>query len=569
MEFKLSKNANILLKKRYLRKDKEGNIIETPEEMFRRVAKNIASADKKYGKKNTKETEDEFFNIMKKLEFLPNSPTLMNSGTNLQQLAACFVLPINDSIDSIFEAIKNAALIHKSGGGTGFNFSEIRSKGDIVKTTKGIASGPVSFMKVFDAATQAIKQGGRRRGANMGVLQVEHPDIIEFIKSKKKKRVLTNFNLSVAVDEVFMKALTKNQKYSLINKRTNKVVKKVEATKIFKLIVDMAWETGEPGMLFLDHINNNNPIPGLGKINCTNPCGEQPLLPYEACNLGSINLSKMIKKQSIDFEKLGKTVDIAVKFLDNAIDKSKFPLNKINKVVKNNRKIGLGVMGFADLLTILRIPYDSENALKIAEQIMSFISKRAEKRSSSLALKRGSFPSHNKSIYNFPMRNATLTTIAPTGSISLIADCSSGIEPLYGLSFVRKVLNGKKFTEINNNFLDLAKKQGFYSNSLKEKIKREGSVENIKEVPEKVKEVFKTAYLVPPEQHVKMQAAFQKYTDNSVSKTVNLPENISRDKVKQIFLIAYNLKCKGITIYRNKSRKNQTYTTDNICYECR
>lgn len=561
----LSDNAIKVLRRRYLKKDEKGNVIETPEEMFRRVARNIASTDEKYGE-DPKKSEEDFYRIMANLEFLPNSPTLMNAETELQQLAACFVLPVEDSIEGIFETLKNAALIHQSGGGTGFSFSKLRPKGDIVKSTGGIASGPVSFMKVFDAATQAIKQGGKRRGANMGVLRVDHPDIMEFITVKKDPRVLTNFNISVAVTEEFMEALKKGEKYNLINPRTKEIVDRINAEEVFDLIVEMAWSTGDPGIIFLDRINKDNPTPQLGEIEATNPCGEQPLLPYEACNLGSINLSKMVKNGEIDFEKLGEIVDIAVKFLDNVIDKNKFPLKKIEEMVKGNRKIGLGVMGFADMLVKLGISYNSEEALKIAEKVMKFISERAKRKSMEIARKRGPFPNYEESVKYNPriekVRNATRTTIAPTGTISIIAGCSSGIEPFYAISYVRKVLDDEKLYEVNRLFEEIAKKRGFYSEELMTKIAEKGSVQGMNEVPEDVQELFVTAYDISPEWQVKMQAAFQKYVDNAVSKTVNLPQEATKEDVRRVFLLAYELGCKGITVYRNKSKEEQTLSIE-------
>ncbi len=558
----LSDNAITVLRRRYLKKDEDGSAIETPEEMFKRVASNIASADELYDGKDVKKTEEDFYRIMTNLEFLPNSPTLMNAGTELQQLAACFVLPVEDSIEGIFETLKNAALIHQSGGGTGFSFSHLRPKGDIVKSTGGIASGPVSFMKVFDAATQAIKQGGKRRGANMGTLRVDHPDIIEFITVKKDTRILTNFNISVAVTEEFIDALKEGEKYNLISPRTNEIVGKLNAEEVFDLMVEMAWSTGDPGIIFLDRINKDNPTPQLGEMESTNPCGEQPLLPYEACNLGSINLSKMVKNGEIDFEKLGEVVDISIKFLDNVIDKNEFPLDSIKEVVKGNRKIGLGVMGFADMLVKLRIPYNSEKALEIAERVMKFISERGKRKSMEIAKERGPFSNYEESIKYDPdmekVRNSTRTTVAPTGTISIIAGCSSGIEPFYAISYVRRVLDDERLYEVNHLFEEIAKERGFYNEELMEKIAEKGSVKGMSAVPEDIQELFVTAYDISPEWQVKMQAAFQKYVDNAVSKTVNLPQEATKDDVRRIFLLAYELGCKGITVYRDKSKEEQT-----------
>lgn len=562
----LSKNALKVLEKRYLRKDKNGKIIETPEEMFRRVAHNIAGADKKYGE-DAKKTEKEFYEIMSSLLFLPNSPTLMNAGTPIQQLSACFVLPVEDSMEGIFEAIKHTALIHQSGGGTGFSFSRIRPKGDIVRSTGGVASGPVSFMKVFNASTDVIKQGGRRRGANMGILRVDHPDILEFITCKEDTRELTNFNISVAVTNAFMEAVKQKKPYPLINPRTGKKVNELDAESVFNKIIEMAWRNGEPGIIFLDRINKDNPTPHIGEIEATNPCGEQPLLPYESCNLGSINLSKLVKNGKIDFEKLKDVVWKAVHFLDNVIDMNKYPIKEIRKMTLANRKIGLGVMGFADMLIQMGIPYNSEEALNVAEEIMAFIQKEGRKASADLGERRGSFPNFKGSIWDGKydaMRNATVTTIAPTGSISIIAGCSSGIEPLFAITFIRNVLDeGDRLFEINPYFEKLAKEKGFYSDELMKKIaQNKGSVQEMGEVPQDIQKVFVTALDISPEWHVRMQAAFQKYTDNATSKTVNFRENATIEDVKKVYLLAYELGCKGITVYRYGSREGQVLVTE-------
>jgi len=567
----LSENALRVLKKRYLKTDENGNIIETPEEMFRRVAHHIALAEEKYGAspEEVKQIEEIFYKMMSELKFLPNSPTLMNAGRELGQLAACFVLPVEDSMEGIFDALKYAALIHKSGGGTGFSFSKLRPKNSRVGTTGGVASGPVSFMKIFNTATEQVKQGGTRRGANMAILRVDHPDIMEFIYSKKNTNELNNFNISVAVTDKFMKAVQEGTTYDLIDPRTGKKAGELDAREVYKAMIECAWETGDPGIVFIDRINEDNPTPELGEIESTNPCGEQPLLPYEACNLGSINLAKFVVKTEdgnakIDYESLKEIVWYSVRFLDDVIDVSKYPLPKIEEMVKGNRKIGLGVMGFADVLFQLMIPYDSEEALLLAEEIMGFIQKEAHEASKALAEERGVFPNFDKSIYkdkpNCRYRNATVTTIAPTGTLSIIAGCSSGIEPVFALCFVRNVMDNDKLLEINPYFERVAKERGFYSKELMEKIAEKGSIRDMKEIPEDIRRVFVTAHDIAPEWHVRMQAAFQKHTDNAVSKTVNLPRDATVEDVKKVYDLAYKLRLKGITIYRDGSKKNQVLT---------
>lgn len=560
-DLKLSLNATQVLEKRYLLKDDHGNVVETPSQMFHRVARTIASADRLYDRDaDIEKTEAVFYEVMSHLEFLPNSPTLMNAGTDIGQLSACFVLPVGDSIEEIFDALKFMALIHKSGGGTGFSFSRLRPKGDFVRSTKGVASGPVSFMRIFDTATDIIKQGGRRRGANMGILRVDHPDILEFISAKEKEGSLTNFNLSVGVTDAFMEAVEKGGDYELINPRTGKPEKKLKAATVFNLIVASAWKTGDPGMVFLDEINRHNPTPTIGQIESTNPCGEVPLLPYESCNLGSINLSRMVKNSDVDWDKLRRVVRVAVHFLDNVIDANRYPLPQIEKITKENRKIGLGVMGFAELLIQLNIPYDSNEAIGVAEKVMSFISEEARKKSEELALERGSFPNFDVSVWKEKgykaMRNATLTTIAPTGSISIIAGTSSGIEPLFAISFVRNVI-GTQLLEVNHLFEKVAKERGFYSLELMTEIAKKGSIRDMGNIPEDVRRVFVTALDIDPEWHVRMQAAFQKHVDNAVSKTVNLPQEATIEDVSKIFWLAYKLKCKGITVFRYGSRTEQ------------
>lgn len=565
----LSQNALTVLEKRYLKKDSEGRVIETPEEMFRRVAKHIAVAELIYNPKADVDSwEEKFYGLMASLEFLPNSPTLMNAGRELGQLSACFVIPVDDSMESIFDAVKYTALIHKSGGGTGFSFSRLRPTKDRVGSTGGVASGPVSFMRAFDTATDVIKQGGMRRGANMAILNVDHPDILEFITAKEDPRALTNFNLSVAVTNEFMEAVEKDEEYNLVNPRTKEIVGKLNAREVFQKIADMAWRTGDPGIVFIDNINRNNPTPKLGKIESTNPCGEQPLLPFESCNLGSINLSKMVKNEDdqaeIDYDKLGQVVRLGVRFLDNVIDVNKFPLPQIEKMTKTTRKIGLGVMGFADMLIKLRTPYDSEKALEIAENLMRFISEEATKESVKLGKERGLFPAFEGSIYDtgngLKPRNASRTTIAPTGTLSIIAGCSSGIEPLFALCYTRHILDGEQLIEVNPYFEKIAKTENFYSQELMEQLARGKKLREIENIPEWVKKTFVTAHDISPEWHVKMQAAFQKFTDSAVSKTVNLPHEATREDVARVYMLAYKLGLKGITIYRDRSRDSQVLT---------
>lgn len=572
--FSLSPNALLVLEKRYLKKDASGRPVESPEDMFRRIAKNIASADLLYNKRaDIVSREEQFYDLLTSLQFLPNSPTLMNAGRDLQQLFGCFVLPIEDSIDSIFDTVKQAALIHKSGGGTGFSFSRIRPKNDMVSTSGGCASGPISFMKVFNEATEAINQGGFRRGANMAVLRVDHPDILDFIKIKQTEGVLTNFNISVGVTDAFMQAVEKNQDFPLINPRTRVAVKILHARELFEQIVHSAWENGEPGILFLDTINAANPTPLIGKIEGTNPCGEQPLLPFEACVLGSINLSRMVKLKNgiyeIDWDCLEGAIYRAIHFLDNIIDVNKYPLPQIEHLTKSNRKVGLGIMGLADLLIKLGISYNSEEAIGYTDKLMRFFSQKANEASVKLASERGTFPNYQRSIYaqkNGPrFRNATRTTIAPTGTISIIARCSSGIEPLFAVAYTRHVLVEGGLPEIHPFFEEIAKKRGFYSEKLLEEVSKEGSVQNIKGIPEDVKTLFITARDVSPEQHVKIQATCQKYIDSGVSKTINFPKESPVDDVKKAFLLAYKSGCKGITVYRDESRVSQVLSVECTC----
>lgn len=569
MALNLTENALRILQARYLKKDHEGNVVESPEEMFRRVAHHVASAEAIFASRtNVEEIAEHFYQMMTSLEFLPNSPTLMNAGRELGQLAACFVLPVEDSLESIFEAVKDTALIHQSGGGTGFSFSHLRPKNDIVSTTSGVASGPVSFMRVFNMATEVIKQGGTRRGANMGVLRVDHPDIMEFITAKRDPKELTSFNLSVGITREFMEALEAGKRFDLVNPHTGRSVETVEAQEIFDLIVQCAWENGEPGVIFLDQINRANPTPHLGPIESTNPCGEQPLLPYEACNLGSINLAKMTKNglggREIDWERLRCAARLAVRFLDDVIEVNHYPLPQIERVSRGNRKIGLGVMGFAHLLILLGISYDSEEGVQLGEEVMRFIQEVGHEMSQELAKGRGPFPNFSGSRYDqeggFPLRNATVTTIAPTGTLGIIAGCSSGIEPLFALSYTRRVLEDVELVEIDPVFLHAGKEMGFWRPKLEDTLRQTGFLPPEAEIPPQARRLFVTAFDIPPSRHVQMQAVFQRHTDNAVSKTINFPSHAMVEDVREAFLLAYQMGCKGVTIYRSGTRVGQVLT---------
>ncbi|MBW1999708.1 MAG: vitamin B12-dependent ribonucleotide reductase [Deltaproteobacteria bacterium] len=568
----LSENARAVLERRYLKKDQNGQVIESPVQMFRRVARHVAGAEKIFGNHELAEKmEEHFFKMMTEFKFLPNSPTLMNAGRSLGQLAACFVLPVEDSMEGIFDALKNAALIHKSGGGTGFSFSKLRPKNSRVGTTGGVASGPVSFMKIFNTATEQVKQGGTRRGANMAVLRVDHPDIMEFIFSKQGKRELTNFNISVAITDAFMEAVKSHGTYDLVDPREGKKVGELDANEVYQAMIHQAWENGDPGVIFLDRVNRDNPTPELGEIESTNPCGEQPLLPMEACNLGSVNLAKFVVADGgrpyPDYEGLKEIVWLAVRFLDNVIEVSKYPLDEIERMVRGNRKIGLGVMGFADMLFRLGVPYNSERALETAEEIMGFIQRTSKDASRYLAEERGTFENYDRSIFKGKegcrYRNATTTTIAPTGTLSIIAGCSSGIEPLFALSFIRRVMDDDELMEVNPYFERVARERGFYSRDIMNEIARTGSIRGIKGIPDDVKEVFLTAHDIDPLWHVRMQAAFQKHIDNAVSKTVNLPREATEEDVEAVYNLAYELGCKGVTIYRDGSKEHQVLSYNN------
>ncbi len=586
----LSENARIVLERRYLAKNDTGAPVETPQELFQRVAHNIAQAESRFNAQNVDNPvgmwEERFLKLMESLDFLPNSPTLMNAGRDIQQLAACFVLPVADSIEGIFEAIKETAVIHQSGGGTGFAFSRLRPKGDRVRSTMGVASGPISFLKVFDAATEAIKQGGTRRGANMGILAVNHPDIEEFISLKSDMRTLTNFNISVAVTEGFMRAVETDEEYDLVNPKDGAATGTKRARHIFDLLVSNAWKNGDPGIVFIDRINRDNPTPNLGEIEATNPCGEQPLLPYESCNLGSLNLGRFVRvdgdRPRLDWERLAQVIPQCVRFLDDVIERNQYPIPEIDEATKATRKIGLGIMGWHDALVMLRVPYDSEEALALAEEVARFIQAKANDASLELARERGTFPAWKGSRYDpdTPYRNATRTTVAPTGTISIIADASSGIEPAFALAFQRQHYldpnDPSKLTrlrEVNRHFLAAAREGGFYSEALMEHVAAGGTLEEWndsndegEQVPAWATRIFVTAHEIAPEWHVRMQAAFQKHTDNAVSKTINFPFSATEADIASAFWLAYREDCKGITIYREGSRDYSvlSHITENV-----
>ncbi len=570
----LSENALTVLRRRYLAKDLHGRVVETPGQMFQRVAHNIAQAERRYSSRTRmKDAERRFFEMMCRLEFLPNSPTLMNAGRELQQLSACFVLPVEDSLESIFDAVKHQALIHQSGGGTGFSFSHLRPKDDRVASTSGVASGPISFMRVFNTATEVIKQGGARRGANMGILRIDHPDILDFIVLKQDPKEMTNFNLSVGITDAFMRALKRRQSYRLINPHTGRCIGRLPAQKVFDHLVEAAWHSGEPGIVFLDTINRANPTPQIGTIEATNPCAEQPLLAYESCTLGSINVARFVTADAapptIDYDRLRGTIHLAVRFLDDVIDMNQYPLPAIETMTKSTRKIGVGIMGFADLLIQLDIPYDSPEALKVAETLMSFVQREAHRASTDLASQRGVFPRYKGSRLEqagIRRRNATVTTIAPTGTISIIADCSAGIEPLYGVSFVRTVMEDVRLTTTHREFLRRVEAAGLSSPQLLHTIAQHESIQHIPGLPDSLKRLFVTAHDVSPEHHVRMQAAFQKFSDSGVSKTINLPPSATKEDVASAFLLAYRLGCKGLTVFRSGSRERQVLSCAQIHY---
>lgn len=562
-ELKLSVNAVKILERRYLLKDEEGRVIETPLQMFQRVARGIARAEEALGasREERDRWEERFLGMMLRLDFLPNSPTLMNADAPLGQLSACFVLPIEDSLVSIFDTLKHTALVHQSGGGTGFSFSRLRPKGDVVRSTGGVASGPVSFMRIYDTATEVIKQGGKRRGANMGILSIHHPDILEFIQAKAQEGVLANFNISVAITDAFMDALATGSDYPLVNPRTGQEVRRLSARAVFDLICAQAWRTGDPGLIFIDEINRHNPTPHVGRIEATNPCGEVPLLSYESCNLGSINLSHYVKDGQVDWERLGETVHWAIRFLDDVIQVNRYPIPQLEEAARANRKVGLGVMGWADMLIALGIPYNSPEGLALADRVMGFIATEADKASRLLAQERGPFPNFRGSRWDTPgatpRRNATVTSIAPTGTLSLIAGCSSGIEPLFALAYVREAMEGMRLLEVNAAFRQAIEARGLGADALWEHVARRGSIQGLEHIPEDLRRVFVTDFDIAPEWHVRMQAAFQRHTENAVSKTINLPQSATVEDVKKAFLLAWELQCKGITVYRYGSKSQQ------------
>ena len=560
----ISENARAVLERRYLIRDEHGEAVETVDELFHRVADAVAAADVRFDPQaDVADTARSFYRMMTELDFLPNSPTLMNAGRPLGQLSACFVLPVADSMEDIFDAIKNAALIHKSGGGTGFSFSRLRAKGSTVNSTGGVASGPISFMKVFNAATEAVKQGGTRRGANMGILRVDHPDILEFITCKNDTKEITNFNISVGLTESFMEAVESDGSYELVDPASRRVTGRLNAREVFEAIVRSAWQTGEPGILFLDRLNKDNPCPGQGEIESTNPCGEQPLLPYEACNLGSINLVRHLRRTgtgyALDRAKLEQTIRTAVHFLDNVIEVNQYPLPEIDAMTKKTRKIGLGIMGFADMLLYLGIPYDSDEGVAMASQVMELVQTIGHQESQRLAQVRGPFPLFAESVYRdgAPLRNATVTTIAPTGTLSIIAGVSSGVEPVFAYAYYRNVMDNTHLIETNQILRDKLTELGLYSDELMRQIIEHGSLAHVEGIPEAVKRVFVCAHDVSPIWHVKMQAAFQQFTDNAVSKTVNFPNSATQEEVAEVYRLAYELGCKGTTIYRDGSRDEQ------------
>jgi ribonucleoside-diphosphate reductase alpha chain len=569
----LTANAKEVLEARYLRRTASGDL-ETPGQLFERVARRVAAVEGCYGGR-PEETAERFSRAMTNLELLPNSPALMNARMRHEQLAACFVLPLEDSLGGIFDALRATALIQQTGGGVGYDFSPLRPRGDPVASTGGTSSGPVSFMKVFDASTDAIRHGGRRRGASMAVLSVYHPDIEEFITTKRDPAALRTFNLSVACDDAFMEAVRHDREIALVNPRSGRAAAQPKARALFDLMAACAWETGEPGIMFIDRINRDNPTPDLGRITATNPCGEVPLLPYEACVLGSINLARLTGSGGLDWQRLGDLVDLGVRFLDDCIDASTFPVPLITEAAAANRKIGLGVMGFADALVDLGIPYDDEASLRLADRVMGFIAGRAADASRALAASRGAFPNFARSRYaaagEAPIRNATRTAVAPTGSLSLIAGCSSGIEPFYALAYQRQALDGHTLIEVNRRF-EAHVRAVSAGPDIHHRALHEGRVRSDPSAPEALRRLFPTAPEIAPEWHIRVQAAFQAHVDNAVSKTINLPEGATIDDVRHAFESAHEHGCKGITVYRQGTRAGQVLAPMAVhagaCPEC-
>jgi ribonucleoside-diphosphate reductase alpha chain len=594
----ISPNGLTVLERRYLIRDEQGRALESPADLLNRVARCIAEGDLAYGKteSDVAALAERFYQAMAKLEFLPNSPTLMNAGRPLGQLSACFVLPVEDSMESIFETLKHTALIHQSGGGTGFSFSNLRPKGDVVRSTMGVSSGPVSFMEVYNAATEAIKQGGTRRGANMGILRIDHPDIEGFISAKDDLRKVTNFNISVTVTDEFMQAVEADSDFALRHPNSGKIIKTLKARALFAKIVDCAWRTGEPGLVFIDRVNRDNPTPALGQIESTNPCGEVPLLAYEACNLGSINLGRMLdEQQRLDWDKLANTVYLAVHFLDNVITQNRFPIPQIQAMVEGNRKIGLGVMGWADCLLALGVSYDSQEAVMLGREVAAWIDYHSKLASIELAKTRGRFPNFAESRYaygqwllekhgqnptqrithkswellnaqieQYGLRNATTTCVAPTGTISIIAGASGGIEPVFALVFTRNVMDNTRMLEVHPKFAAWLENQGLRQADWLERVAQQGSVKGMAEIPEFIQRLFVTSFDISPEWHVRMQAAFQEFTDNGVSKTINFPEEASREAIAETYHLAFELGIKGITVYRNNSRQDQPMSLESV-----
>ena len=562
----LTLNALRVLEARYLKRDDQRHVIETPEQLFHRVAKTVAQAESLFdNSKQAQYWEDSFQQILSSLGFLPNSPALMNAGLPLGQLSACFVLPVEDTMEDIFETLKHAALVQRTGGGTGFSFSRVRPKGDVIKSTGGEASGPVAFMKIFDHTTQCIKQGGRRRGANMAVLRVDHPDILEFVTAKEDGTSLQNFNLSVGVTDEFLDAVRQGKEFELIHPHSRQVARRLSAKLVFETIVDSAWKTGDPGLLFLNAINRANPTPAFGELEATNPCGEIPLLPHESCNLGSINLTRHLKQNredwSIDWEKLRTTVHLAIRFLDDLIEINQFPTPESEAMSRGNRKIGLGVMGLAEILIRLGLPYDSEKAIQVGEAIMGVIQEEAHITSRLLAEERGVFPNWSSSVYgqkNQKMRNATCTAIAPTGTISIIADTTASIEPLFALMYRRShSLGGEPFYDISSAFEECLPYYGIRLEDFRDQIMAKGGLRSVEGIPEKMKRIFITALEIPAEGHLQVQAAFQRHVDNSVSKTINLPEESTPNQIAQTYMRAWELGLKGVTVFRYGSKGSQ------------